>query len=128
VFTEKDLELGKMVTICRSAEQAHEQVQKMTVESRDGAAVAAKNANGRKFGQGQMDEQRMSKPQNTEKQRQRARPRHEKTEEIYCIVDMPQRMANDRVQHLANYVEDVVRMVISARTARSKARKVNNQE
>jgi histidyl-tRNA synthetase len=53
LFTEKDLELGKMVTICRSAEQTHEQVQEMTVESRDEAAVAEMDANGRKFGQRQ---------------------------------------------------------------------------
>jgi hypothetical protein len=63
----------------------------------------------------------MSKPQNTEKQRQKAWPRHEKNEEIYCIVDVPQRMANARVQHLANNVKDVVRMVMEAQ-------KVNNQE
>jgi hypothetical protein len=29
---EKDLELEKTVTICKSAEQAHKQVQKMTAE------------------------------------------------------------------------------------------------
>jgi DNA-binding transcriptional MerR regulator len=38
LFTEKDLELGKAVTICRSAEQKHEQVQEMNAESRDEAA------------------------------------------------------------------------------------------
>jgi hypothetical protein len=49
--------VGKAVTICRLVEQAHNQVQEMmTAESRDEAAVAAMDANGRRFAQGQMDE------------------------------------------------------------------------
>jgi hypothetical protein len=40
LVTEKDLELGKAVTFCRSAEQAHELVQEMNAESKDEAAVA----------------------------------------------------------------------------------------
>jgi hypothetical protein len=52
LFIEKELELGKTVTICRSAEQAHELVQVMNAESRDEAAM---DANGRRFAQGQMD-------------------------------------------------------------------------
>jgi hypothetical protein len=79
LFTEKDLELGKAVTICRTGEQAHEQVQEMNAESRDEAAVAAMDANGRRFEQGRIDQ-----PQNTEQQRQTARSRHEKTEKFYC--------------------------------------------
>jgi hypothetical protein len=43
LFAEKDLELEKTVTICRSAEQANEQV--MNAESRHEAAVAAIDAN-----------------------------------------------------------------------------------
>jgi uncharacterized protein len=80
----------------------------MTVE----AAVAAMDTHGRRFAQGQMDQRLIVKPQNTEEQRHRVRP---------------QSMANGSVQHLANNVEDVLRMVISTGFARSEARKVNNQ-
>jgi precorrin-2 methylase len=56
LFTEKDLQLGKAVTICRSAEQAHEQVQEMNAESRDEAdAVTAMYVNRERFRQGQMN-------------------------------------------------------------------------
>jgi hypothetical protein len=51
----------------------HEQVQEKNAESRDEAAVAPMDANGRKFGQGQMDQRRMAKPQNTKQQHQTTR-------------------------------------------------------
>jgi hypothetical protein len=41
-------------------------------------------ANERNFGQGQMVQRQMAKPQNSKQQHQRARPRHEKIEEFYC--------------------------------------------
>jgi hypothetical protein len=44
------------------------------------------------------------------------------------VVDVPQSIANGSVQHLANNVEYVVRMVISAGCAQNEAQKVNNQE
>jgi hypothetical protein len=61
--------------------------------------VAAMDTHGRRFAQGQMDQRLIVKPE------------HGRT----------------RVQHLANNVEDVLRMVISTGCARSEARKVNNQ-
>jgi hypothetical protein len=43
----------------------------------------------------------------------------------FIVVDVPQSIANGRVQNLTNNVEDVV---ISAGSARSEAWNVNNQE
>jgi hypothetical protein len=106
LFTEtyRDLDLGKAVTFCRSAEQAVAE------------AVAAMDANRRRFGQGQMDVKGHGMRHDTRRAKN------------FIVFDVPESMANGRVQHLANNVEDVVRMVISTECVRSAAPKVNNQE
>jgi hypothetical protein len=90
--------------------------------ARKECGMAPMDANGRKFGQGQIDQRRMAKPQNTKQQHQTTR------EDQRIVVEVPQRMANGCGQYLVNNVEDVVRIVISAGCARSEAQKVDNQE
>jgi hypothetical protein len=95
LFIEKDL----AVTICRSAEQAHELVQVMNAESRDKAEM---DANRRRFGQGQMDQRRMAKPNNNVEEHGHNTRRRKN----FIVVDVPQSMANDSVQfwHVCWYV------------------------
>jgi hypothetical protein len=122
LFTEKDLELGKAVTICRSAEQAHEQVQEMNADAQDKAVVATMHANGPRFGQ--MDQ----RPEYRTAMYVKRHGHDTRRPKNFIVVDVQQSMANSCVQHLANNVEDVVRMVISAGCALSESQKFNNQE
>jgi hypothetical protein len=117
LLTKKDLELGKAVTIYRSAEQAHEQVQEMTMESKDESVWTRSN---RPVTNGQAAEYRTATSKGTATTRE---------DRNFLLQSMCHRAWPTAVSSIyANNVEDVIRMIISAGCGRCEALKVNNQE